>query len=81
MRFAFRLLIKDRWFSGAAILVLALAIGANTAIFSLADAALFRMLPVADPDELVAVRSLAPHGRGTRGTFSLSAVHVPTRPH
>jgi predicted permease len=70
LRFACRLLVKDRWFSGAAILVLALAIGANTAIFSLADAALFRMLPVADPDELVAVRSLNPRGQGTRGTFS-----------
>ena len=70
LRFACRLLVKDRWFSGAAILVLALAIGANTAIFSLADAALFRMLPVADPDQLIGVRSLDPRRLGARGTFS-----------
>jgi predicted permease len=70
LRFACRLLVKDRWFSGAAILVLALAIGANTAIFSLADAALFRMLPVADPEQLVGVRSLDPRRLGARGTFS-----------
>lgn len=70
LRFAFRLLVKDRWFSAATVIVLALAIGANTAIFSLADAALFRMLPVAEPDQLVGVRNLDPRGRGGRGTFS-----------
>jgi predicted permease len=52
-RYGFRALGKNPGFSFAAILTLALGIGANTAIFSIIDAALLRALPVRDADHLV----------------------------
>ena len=53
VRFAFRMLRKNPGFAGTIILVLALGIGANTAIFSFIDAAVLRSLPVKDPQRLV----------------------------
>ena len=53
--YSVRVLRKNPTFAGAAILTLALGIGANTSIFSFADALVFRPLDVPRPSELVRV--------------------------
>ncbi len=55
IRYGLRLLVKNPGFAAVAVLVLALGIGANTAIFSLLDQAILRSLPVKDPGRLVVV--------------------------
>ncbi len=62
LKFAFRQLLKNPGFTAVAILTLALGIGANTAIFSVLDAVLLKMLPVKNPEELVALN----HAGGDR---------------
>src|SRR5687767_3015267 len=56
LKFAMRLLRRDKGFAVAAILSLGLGIGANTAIFQLLDAVRLRTLPVEQPEQLVEVR-------------------------
>jgi predicted permease len=52
LRHGFRLLRRNPGFAAVAVLTLALCIGANTALYSLVDAALFRPLPYPQPDRL-----------------------------
>jgi predicted permease len=52
LRYAARQLVRSPGFTAAAVLSLALGIGANSAIFSLIDAVLYRTLPVSNPDRL-----------------------------
>ena len=58
-----RRLVHDWRFTTAAVLILGLAIGANTAIFSLVNAVLFRDQAIADPDRLVNIYQNDPSGR------------------
>ena len=53
LRHGFRRLVRDWRFSAAAVLILGIGIGANTAMFSVVNAALFRPSNLADPDRLV----------------------------
>jgi hypothetical protein len=60
VKYAFRQLKAAPGFTFVAIVTLALGIGANSAMFALADAALFRPLPFRDPDRLVIVDEWGP---------------------
>ncbi len=63
LRYAARGLARSPAFTVAAVLTLAIGIGANTALFSLVDAALWKPLPFHDAERLVAVQS----ANATRG--------------
>ena len=54
-RYGVRILLRRPGFTAVAIIVLALAIGANVAIFGFIDEALLRPLPYRDPDQLVKI--------------------------
>src|SRR6185295_4439405 len=60
LRYGLRMMLKQKGVTAIALLSLALGIGANTALFSVVDAMLLKMLPVKDPARLVLFRSEAP---------------------
>ena len=68
VRFALRHLLKNPAFTTVAVFSLGLGIGANTAIFSLADAVMFKLLPVRQPEQLVVLDSF--NQRGEQRNFS-----------
>lgn len=88
LRYASRLLGRSPLFTAVAIMSLGIGIGSAAAVFSLADAVLFRKLPVANPDELMILRWWSPPSAptparslsgnwtvGERGQFSTSFSH------
>ncbi len=60
VRYGFRQLLRAPGFTAVALITLALGIGANTAIFSLIDAALLKMLPLRDPERLAEFKTISP---------------------
>src|SRR6185436_1272153 len=64
LRYGIRMLLRQKGVTAIALLSLALGIGANTALFSIVDAMLLKMLPVKDPSRLVLFRSVAPRDFG-----------------
>jgi macrolide transport system ATP-binding/permease protein len=76
LRYALRTLRKSPGFALVAIISLALGIGANSAMFSLADAMLFRPLPVPHASELVLVQSQL-HGEAVGGISQFSGLSYP----
>ena len=90
LRFATRSLTRERMFSTLAVLMLALGIGANSAMFALVDSTLLRPLPFATPDRLVKLWEQTPSSprapvspinlidwRARNSTFEAMAAYVP----
>ena len=59
LRYAIRMLVKSPGFALTALVTLGLAIGANTAVFSVVDAMLFKALPYPDADRLALVSRIS----------------------
>ena len=64
-RYAVRVFRKQPGFAVATVLTLALGIGATTAIFSVVYGVLLKPLPFPEPERLVSLQHIAPHGAGT----------------
>ena len=72
LRYAFHLMVKDRWYSAVAIVALALGIGVNATVFTLVNAILIRGLPYQDSARLYMLGSQDKDGN----RFGVSALDL-----
>jgi putative ABC transport system permease protein len=75
LRYGFRVLRKKPAFTSVALIVLALGIGANTAIFSVVYGVLLRPLPYERGEEIVFARQQAPQAGITNAPFSVKELN------
>ena len=73
LRFTLRALLRDRSFAGIVILVVALGVGANVAVFSVVNTLLLRPLPFRDPGRLVWFATNGGKGGLSEQTYTVSA--------
>ena len=66
LRFALRTMRRQPWFTAAIVFTMALGIGANTTVFTLVNAVLFKPLPFPGGERLVIAQGTEPFGRGER---------------
>jgi len=72
LRYGVRTLAKNPSFTLIAMATLALGVGANTAMFSLLDQVVLRLLPVRDPERIVIVRETGNHYGNSFGANTIS---------
>jgi predicted permease len=72
LKYTFRVLARTPGFTAVVVLTLALGIGANTAIFTLLDQILLRLLPVKDPQQLVLLTMRGHHYGNNWGGNAIS---------
>src|SRR5205809_6613830 len=70
IRYGLRMLLKYKGFTAVAVLVLALGIGANTAIFSLVNGVLLRPLPFPDAERIIYFEGKNPQAGITESNIS-----------
>ncbi|MFZ0819664.1 MAG: ABC transporter permease [Candidatus Acidiferrales bacterium] len=70
IKYGWRMLVKSPGFTAIAVVALALGVGSNTAIFSIADAFLLKPINIPDPEHLVIAGEIAPNQ--TNGLNSVS---------
>jgi predicted permease len=75
LRYALRTLGRNPAFAAIVILILAIGIGANTAMFSIIDGVLLRPLSFHDPERLVAIQEVVPKFASIAPTIPVNAMH------
>jgi putative ABC transport system permease protein len=76
LRYALRALGRNPGYAAIVILILAVGIGANTAMFSIVDGVLLRALPFHEPEQLYAVQEVIPKFANIAPDFPANALHM-----